>query len=79
LISEPCFLLQSYFLLCYDFLIETHSLPALARCCPRSFTFYVAPPTRSILPSAFLLLTFPATGKIQKCILRAQRPAIAPR
>jgi len=30
----------------------------LARCCSRSFTFYVAPPTRSILlPSYFCLLT----------------------
>src|SRR5437879_334301 len=29
--------------------IETHSLPALARCYPHSFTFYVAYPIRSIL------------------------------
>jgi hypothetical protein len=28
---------------------ETHSLPALARCFPRSFAFYVAHPIRSIL------------------------------
>jgi hypothetical protein len=27
---------------------ETHSLPALARCYPCSFTFYVARPARSI-------------------------------
>ena len=32
--------------------IETHSLPALARCYPRSFTFYVAYPVRSILNSS---------------------------
>jgi CubicO group peptidase (beta-lactamase class C family) len=36
---------------------ETRSLPTLARCYPRSFTFYVARPTRSILPFFFLLLT----------------------
>jgi len=29
--------------------IETRSLPALTRCCPRSFTFYVAHPVRSIV------------------------------
>jgi hypothetical protein len=28
---------------------ETYSLPALARCYPHSFTFYVANPIRSIL------------------------------
>ena len=28
--------------------IETRSAPAFSRCYPRSFTFYVAPPTRSI-------------------------------
>jgi hypothetical protein len=28
--------------------IETRSLPTLTRCSPRSFTFYVAPPIRSI-------------------------------
>jgi hypothetical protein len=34
---------------------ETHSLPTLARCFPRSFTFYVAHPIRSIqLFSVFL-------------------------
>jgi len=32
---------------------ETRSTPSLARCCPRSFTFYVAPPARSI--PAFLI------------------------
>ena len=40
--------------------IETRSLPTLARCYPRSFTFYVAHPVRSIqtlLTSSFLLLT----------------------
>src|SRR5436305_127601 len=35
----------------FSFLIETHSLPALARCYPRSFTFYVAYPIHSIPPS----------------------------
>jgi len=29
--------------------LETHSLPTLARCYPRSFAFYVAQPIRSIL------------------------------
>src|SRR5436190_15584682 len=33
----------------YKLSIETHSLPALARCYPHSFTFYVAYPIRSIL------------------------------
>jgi hypothetical protein len=37
-------------------LIETRSLPALARCYPRSFTFYVAHPGRSILPSSILII-----------------------
>ena len=37
------------------FIIETRSPPALARCYPRSFTFYVARPARSIFPSAFLI------------------------
>src|SRR5262245_25896477 len=40
------------------FRVETRSLPALARCYPRSFTFYVAHPIRSTLTSAFILLTF---------------------
>src|SRR5438874_3156669 len=31
-----------------DFLIETRSLPALTRSSPGHFTFYVAPPIRSI-------------------------------
>src|SRR5262245_49509152 len=31
-----------------DVTIETRSLPTLARCYPRSFTFYVAHPIRSI-------------------------------
>jgi hypothetical protein len=35
------------------FLIETRSLPTLARSYPRSFAFYVASPGRSILPSSF--------------------------
>ncbi len=39
----------------YFFLIETRSLPALARCYPYSFTFYVAHPIHSILTSYFLL------------------------
>ena len=34
-------------------LFETHSLPALSRCYPRSFAFYVAHPTRSIRISIF--------------------------
>jgi hypothetical protein len=34
------------------FLIETRSLPALARCYHRSFSFYVAHPSRSILTSS---------------------------
>ena len=38
------------------FLIETHSLPALARRYPRDFTFYVAHPIHSILNS--YLVTF---------------------
>src|SRR6266550_3758205 len=38
--------------------VETRSLPALARCYPRSFTFYVAHPIRSILTSSFFLLPF---------------------
>jgi hypothetical protein len=36
------------------FLIETRSLPALARRCHRDFAFYVAYPVSSILPSYFL-------------------------
>src|ERR1700730_4355537 len=32
---------------------ETPSLPTLPRCCPRSFTFYVAHPICSIQMSAF--------------------------
>jgi hypothetical protein len=36
----------------YHFLLETHSLPAVTRCCPRSFAFYLAYPTRSILTSS---------------------------
>ncbi|PYV65623.1 MAG: hypothetical protein DMG97_31805 [Acidobacteria bacterium] len=35
-----------------SFLIETRSLPAFARCCPRGFAFYVAHPTHSI-PTSF--------------------------
>jgi hypothetical protein len=37
------------------FLLETPSLPALARCYPRGFTFYVARPTLSIHPYHFSL------------------------
>jgi hypothetical protein len=36
-----------------SFLIETHSLPTLARCYPHSFTFYVAFPKCSIRPLGF--------------------------
>jgi hypothetical protein len=35
----------------FYFIIETRSLPAFSRCCPRSFAFYVAVPIRSILTS----------------------------
>src|SRR5262245_24308208 len=35
-----------------DVTIETRSLPTLARCYPRSFTFYVAHPIRSIQRTA---------------------------
>jgi D-alanyl-D-alanine carboxypeptidase len=38
------------------FLLETRSQPALARCYRRSFAFYVARPTRSILTTYFFLL-----------------------
>ena len=37
-----------------DISIEIRSLPALAHCFPRSFTFYVAHPARSILSDQFL-------------------------
>src|ERR1700751_5852730 len=37
--------------LIFNFYFETHSRPTLARCYPRSFTFYVAIPIRSILIS----------------------------
>jgi integrase/recombinase XerD len=37
--------------LIFNFYFETRSRPTLARCCPRSFTFYVAIPIRSILIS----------------------------
>jgi len=40
--------------------IETHSLPALARCYPHSFTFYVAYPIRSILNF------FPSLGRVHR-------------
>src|SRR5262245_27633343 len=39
------------------FVVETRSLPAFARSYPRRFTFCVAPPSHSILPFSFLLLT----------------------
>jgi len=42
------------------FRVETRSLPTLARCYPRSFTFYLARPARSIVTSSFILLTFVA-------------------
>lgn len=38
------------------FLLETRSQPVLARCYRRSFAFYVARPTRSILSTYFFLL-----------------------
>jgi len=37
-----------------DISIEIRSLPTLAHCFPRSFTFYVAHPARSILSDQFL-------------------------
>ena len=40
----------------FSFLLETRSLPALARCYRRSFAFYVARATRSILTSCFFLI-----------------------
>ena len=40
----------------FPFLLETHSLPALARCYRRSFAFYVARPTHSILTCCFFFL-----------------------
>jgi hypothetical protein len=45
-------------------LFETHSLPALSRCHPRSFAFYVAHPTRSIRISifGFRVSNFPLLG-----------------
>ncbi|MEP7015980.1 MAG: DUF885 domain-containing protein [Verrucomicrobiota bacterium] len=46
-----------------SFLIETHSLPALARCYPRSFTFYVAHPIRSI-PIFLVALAFSAFAQM---------------
>jgi len=42
---------QDHFLPC----IETRSTPGVARCYPHSFTFYVAPPSRSIFHSSFYL------------------------
>ena len=48
-----------------SFLIETHSLSALARRYPRDFTFYVAHPIHSILNSylvAFLALVVSCVG-----------------
>src|SRR6266536_4446026 len=49
-------------------LIETRLLPALARCYPRSFTFYVTHPTRSILTAVFLLsVGFNVTDSAQTC------------
>jgi hypothetical protein len=51
------FLLPNITLHPFSFLIETHSLPTLVRCYPRSFTVYVAYPIRSILTSYFLIHT----------------------
>jgi hypothetical protein len=44
---------ESGLLFCFKFLIETHSLPILVRCCSHSFTFYVALGIRFILIFAF--------------------------
>jgi len=51
--SDFCNDLSYFFVQPSYFIVETRSLPALARCYPRSFTFYVAHPTRSILTSHF--------------------------
>ena len=56
--------------------VETRSLPALARCYPRSFTFYVAHPARSILTSSlkvahcFTLITrtTPCLRQLPSCV-----------
>jgi CubicO group peptidase (beta-lactamase class C family) len=44
--------------------LETRSLPTLVRCYPRNFTFYVARPTRFILPFSFILLTLLARATV---------------
>ena len=51
-------------------LFETRSLPALTRCYPRSFTFYVAPPNRSIRISCFELRIFAKGDRVDD----ARRP-----
>jgi hypothetical protein len=44
--------------------IETRSLPTLTRCFPRSFTFYVAPPTHSIVEALQVTLAPAEPGGI---------------
>jgi hypothetical protein len=43
-------------------IIETHSLPTLARSYPRRFTFYVAAPVSSILASLAVEIVLTALG-----------------
>src|SRR5437773_11879769 len=59
------------------FLPETRSLPTLASCYPRSFTFYVARLTRFILPFSFLLLTLLARATPAATPQSEQASAIA--
>jgi hypothetical protein len=53
-------------------LFETRSLPALTRCYPRSFTFYVAPPDRSIRISSRELRIFAKGDRVNY----ARRPVM---
>jgi hypothetical protein len=54
--------------------IETRSLPALTRSYPRSFTFYVAPPARSIQRFGFALA---AANVFLSSALDVGRPAFS--
>jgi hypothetical protein len=47
---------------------ETRSLPALTRCYPRSFTFYVAPPERSIRNSSFEIRIFAKCDRVDDAL-----------
>src|SRR5215470_9127772 len=70
-------------LLTSSFLLETRSLPALARCYPRSRAqvrlgpFYVAHPARSILTFSFFLLTLLARSTLAETLPTDQASAIA--